>query len=82
MTRDALLKQIQATDFALYDAVLFLDSHPTDAKALAYFHKTKESLKELRDAYEKTFGPLTAEGVTNRTYWDWLNEPWPWETGE
>lgn len=82
MTRSELMKQIQATDFALYDAQLFLDSHPDNAQALAFFHKTQEISKELRQKYTEMFGPLTADSVTNQTYWDWIKEPWPWEKGE
>ena len=82
MTRNELLKQIQATDFALYDVVLFLDSHPTDAKALEYYHKIKTNLDELTRRFNETFGPLTADNVQSTTHWDWIKEPWPWETGE
>lgn len=82
MNRTELLRQIQATDFALYDVILFLDSHPSDQKALAYYHKTKANMDELVRQYTATFGPLSADSVKSTEYWDWIKEPWPWETGE
>ena len=35
--REKLLRQYQEADFALFDATLYLDTHPTDKRALEYF---------------------------------------------
>lgn len=82
MTRAELLQQIEAADFALYDTILFLDTHPRDAKALAYYHKMAERVKELTGIYERAFGPLSAQCVENEKSWTWIDQPWPWEMGE
>ena len=37
-SHEALMKQINETGFAMDDVLLYLDTHPTDAKALAYYH--------------------------------------------
>ena len=37
--RDAMLKRVQVYDFALYEARLFLDTHPTCKEALDYYNK-------------------------------------------
>ena len=82
MTRTELLKRLQAADFAALDTALFLDTHPTDTKALAYYQKVNEEACRLREQYTAIFGPLRQEDVTSKTHWDWVNEPWPWERGE
>lgn len=39
--RETLLHNVQMYDFALLEAALYLDSHPQNADALAYF-KTQQ----------------------------------------
>jgi len=38
-----------------------------------------KTLKELKDKYQKVYGPLTIYYPCNK--WRWLEEPWPWEGG-
>ena len=77
--RDALLKKIQAMDFALYDAVLYLDGHPGNKKALDYYREHRDALVELRDEYARKFGPLTIYDNYDNDTWHWVDKPWPWE---
>ena len=37
--RDMLLDQINTVSFAAYDMLLYLDTHPKDEKALAYYQE-------------------------------------------
>lgn len=50
-SRKELLNHINTVSFAVDDIQLYLDTHPDDEEALAYFHKYKEqrvkALKEL-----------------------------------
>ena len=39
----------------------------------------KKILKEIKDIYQKIYGPLTINYPCNK--WRWLEEPWPWEGG-
>ena len=82
MSRKEMLRRLQAADFALQDAILYLDTHPEDEKALAYYHRMKVERKEIACRFENTYGPLTSRNVENKRYWDWIKEPWPWETEE
>ena len=42
------------------------------------FMEAAENLgEELKEAYQKVYGPLTKEFPCNK--WRWLEEPWPWE---
>ena len=40
------MKQIQTYAFAVKEAVLYLDTHPEDKTALAYFDKYRKLLRE------------------------------------
>lgn len=77
--RDILLKKIRAEDFALYETVLFLDAHPRDEKALAYYASRKEAAEKLRNEFTRKYGPLTVYDVCDKTCWRWIEGPWPWE---
>lgn len=74
-----LLKQISSLDFMAIDLNLYLDTHPTDLEALAKFHAATMQAKELRQHYERLYGPLTALGSQNPNAWQWICDPWPWQ---
>ena len=38
-----------------------------------------KEVKDLKDKYQKMYGPLTIFYPCNK--WRWLEEPWPWERG-
>ena len=44
----SLLREVQMAEFALVEANLFLDTHPTDANALEYFCKYKQIHEKSR----------------------------------
>lgn len=77
--KDKLLKKIQEEDFALYETVLYLDTHPCDMSALEFYSKRRESLEKLKTEYQQKFGPLTIYGNEDCRHWNWVNKPWPWE---
>lgn len=77
--RKSLLRKIQIYGFALYDTVLFLDSHPEDNGALDFYDKMSAAYKKAVMQYEENFGPLTITGVDTDTGWTWIDAPWPWE---
>ena len=79
MKREELAMAIKAYQFAVTDISLYLDTHPDDEKALCLHRDYTRKLKDLRDKYQKVYGPLTIEYPCNK--WRWLEEPWPWERG-
>ena len=79
MTREEMAKQIKCYEFAIIELGLYLDTHPDDSKALCLHKKYARELKELKDKYQKVYGPLTINFPCNK--WRWLEEPWPWERG-
>ena len=79
MDRREMAMQIKAYQFSVTDIALYLDTHPEDEKALCLHKEYCKKLKDLRDMYQKVYGPLTIEYPCNK--WRWLEEPWPWERG-
>ena len=76
--RMKLLHNYSAEQFAAWELHLYLDTHPADKNALRMHSKHSARAAELKEEYERKFGPLTpatGEGC------DWLNDPWPWEKG-
>lgn len=78
-TREEMIQNIRCLDFAVVELALYLDTHEDDEKAL-YLHKEYATkLKELKEKYQKVYGPLSNKFPCNK--WRWLEEPWPWERG-
>ena len=80
--REVLLKRVQVCDFALNDAALFLDTHPDDADALAYYKKYLELRRATVDHFQSKFGPLTKGAYDGGPRWKWVDGPWPWQMEE
>lgn len=80
MNREQLLNWISMTKFACVDATLYLDTHPDDLEAIRYFQEHIRLYNEAVKEYAKKYGPLTiAHAHHCDTYWDWVNQPWPWQ---
>lgn len=77
--REEMIQQIRCYEFAITELALYLDTHPEDEKALCLHRKYCKKLKDLKDKYQKVYGPLTIHYPCNK--WRWLEEPWPWERG-
>lgn len=74
-----MLKQLQGYNFAAYDMLLYLDTHPDDRQAFSLFKSLVEKTKAQKSEYEKQFGPLTPYSAAAFDSFNWLNSPWPWE---
>jgi len=77
--REEMMMKIRELDFAIIELGLYLDTHPEDQKALCLHRKYCKDLKDLKDKYQKIYGPLTIYYPCNK--WRWLEQPWPWERG-
>ena len=77
--RQEMIDQIKGLDFAIIELGLYLDTHPEDQKALCMHREYTKQVKDLKDKYQKMYGPLTIFFPCNK--WRWLEEPWPWERG-
>lgn len=79
MSREEMMEQIKSYQFAIIELGLYLDTHPDDSRALCLHKKYARELEELKDMYQRVYGPLTIYFPCNK--WRWLEEPWPWERG-
>ena len=78
-SKKQLLKEIMALNFAINDLALYLDTHPNDARAIRMHSEYSEKQIALTEKYQKLYGPLTINFMSDS--WDWIDEPWPWERG-
>ena len=78
--RQEMMKQIKCLNFAIVDIAQYLDTHPTDRKALCLHREYTNELRTLKDKYQRIFGPLDIYYPCNK--WRWLEEPWPWERSD
>ena len=69
-----LFSMINQVSFAVNDMTLYLDTHPDDDDAMAYFCENTALRKELLKEYAARFGPLTLDSDSEncRQCWDWV----------
>lgn len=80
--RERLMRRLQICDFTLTEVGLFLDTHPCDKEALAYYNKYLAMKKEALREYTAKYGTVNRDFLKSDTTWDWVDEPWPWENCE
>lgn len=78
--REKMMKEIKCLNFAIVDLAEYLDTHPNDQKALCLHREYANRLKNVKDKYQRIFGPLDIYFPCNK--WRWLEEPWPWERSD
>ena len=80
--REQMLMMVQACEFALVEVGLFLNTHPEDQTALAYFKQYRELKHRAESEYTRMYGPITKDHMDNDlSTWRWIDNPWPWEIG-
>ncbi len=76
-----LRRKISAYSFSIWELHLFLDSHPNNCEAAKKMDEYRKKYEELKAQYEASYGPLN-ENRSKTSRWDWVTNPWPWETEE
>ena len=59
--RRDLLQWINVVSFAVDDVKLFLDTHPCNSQALAFFEECQEQRNRALKEYARYYGPLTVD---------------------
>ncbi|EGC01349.1 MULTISPECIES: spore coat protein CotJB [Ruminococcus] len=80
--KQKLMRKLQQSCFALAEANLYLDSHPTCKMGLEYFRRHKAEKEAIEKEYTEKYGPLTAVQSDGTKKWEWVAAPFPWERGE
>ena len=75
-----LLKQIAASEFMKQDLHLFLNTHPLDKEAISKYNYFVIESRGLREKYEMNYGMLSETNSLSPFPWQWINNPWPWES--
>lgn len=78
--RRKMLKEIKCLNFAIIDLAQYLDTHPDDKKAICLHKEYANQLKDIKDKYQRIYGPLSIYYPCNK--WRCLEEPWPWERSD
>ena len=78
-SRDELMQIIRMYDFALYDLMLYLDTHPDCRKAAAQFEQYRQKRAAAAEEYVSTYGPFKALQTDTSKRWSWGAGPYPWE---
>lgn len=75
-----ILEELQAVDFVLVELTLYLDTHPTDTKAIEQFNAYAKHRNDIKYEFESRFGPLQQYGNSySDAKWSWHSSPWPWQ---
>lgn len=79
VSKNELLQKIRQYNFAAYDMLLYLDTHPSDKKAFNLYRELVRTYNDLKEKYQKQYGPLDPYAAAESDTFDWLDSPWPWE---
>ncbi len=81
MNKRDMKKKIYEYDFAIHELVLFLDSHPTNRKALELIREYKQRRAKLVEEFEARFGAFVVNpsDAPATDCWEWIKSPWPWD---
>ena len=78
--KEAMLWSFLQYSFALNDLDLYLDVYPNDNKAMNLYKQYLDIYGDVKNEYEKKYGPLTCNSIyAIGNDWKWNNSPWPWE---
>jgi len=80
MNRDEMLLKLTEMDFYTLDLNLYLNTHPNDRQAQSQFNAVAKEANALRQQYENKYGPLCTRRPIDGSPWEWLKEPWPWNS--
>lgn len=79
MNQKQMLEWVMMLGFCAFDMQLYLDTHPCDKEAIAYYRECVNMYKQAKERYERTFGPLQASSSMDEEFWTWSEVPLPWE---
>lgn len=81
MEQIKLFQWINMVSFAVNDITLYLDTHPCDQEAIAYFNHFCEIRNQALQEYSSCYGPLTIDTAMPDQKWLWSMQSMPWEGG-
>ena len=79
--KQKLLSMIRKYDFVLYELQLYLDTHPSDQKAMEYFNHYARIKTQMEREFARDHYPLRKDLAESSRDWRWGSAPLPWEGG-
>ena len=80
--QENMLRNIGIVDFVTVEMTQYLDTHPFDTDAIAYFNRYNGMLHQITKEYTAKFGPIRQDMPGNcMDEWKWATSPMPWEGG-
>ena len=73
-----LLQALRVCTFALTEARLYLDTHPSDSQALAFYRAHEEERLRLEKEWARLANDTSTD--TPNDCWDYVRTPWPWQS--
>ena len=77
--QEMMLRKLSSYEFACWEMRCYLDTHPSDKEAFKMHEEYLKKYKLKKAEYEAKYGPLNSGSGIDKSGWDWLDEPWPWE---
>ena len=68
---EQLLKDISILDFTLVDFSEYLDTHPFDKQAIAYFNHYNKIRMDLTRQFSEKYYPLQTSFSSDTAEWSW-----------
>lgn len=76
---DEMLLNIGQICFYIQDLRLYLDNYPSDIKMIDLFNKNVDKLNILKKEYERKYGPICMDTLSNSNMFSWATLRFPWE---
>lgn len=77
-----LLLNLNQTAFAAHDIRLYLDIYPEDKNMIKLFNDYIQKKNIALEEYEKKYGPVLANTMSQNNIFSWETYSWPWEMEE
>ena len=77
-----LLLNVNQTTFAAHEIKLYLDIYPNDASMIQLYNDYQKIAGEMIKNYERKYGPILANSVSEANNFSWEAYAWPWEMEE
>lgn len=72
-------RELSQVSFAMDDLRLFLDTHNDCCEALEMYNQLREKRDSIVKKYEACIGPVNFYDAGGTDFWNWVEQPWPWE---
>lgn len=73
-----MLVELMEVGFSLLESALYLNTHPSDERALRMHNNWSQQYDQLAGMYVARYGPLKNTDMSDCP-WAYINDPWPWE---